>query len=324
MVCSVINLGNYENVIFFNFVKREVEIMDIREFNDYILLSKKAHFLEYVQRAAESIGAPIPKVNFEGCTSFDKDLAHIHIEQNKICISEHYLKRATDEDLRETATHEVTHIKDRTHTVSFRKLQASVKTNSWMREHSPEPSSEKNDINRYNESQYGFKQKSTDDRFRVKRCEYCGEEISKVTLRKNTGGLCDIRVPSVAMPFVCKFCGGSYCEDHRLPENHKCVGLPLKKSVISIEEITGGLTPLDDETKSLIFKRLEDKKEQDTEGKTGNDVQNNDRKLKEIEDMIDDLYNRYMASLISRDEYFDTLRSLNHEKRIVLRQIKKR
>lgn len=27
------------------------------------------------------------------------------------------------------------------------------------------------------------------------------------------------------MPFKCKFCGKSHCGDHRLPENHSCIGL---------------------------------------------------------------------------------------------------
>lgn len=27
------------------------------------------------------------------------------------------------------------------------------------------------------------------------------------------------------MPFTCKFCGERFCADHRLPENHGCIGL---------------------------------------------------------------------------------------------------
>ena len=38
------------------------------------------------------------------------------------------------------------------------------------------------------------------------KCDFCGEE---------TG----------VMPFRCKFCGGKFCAEHRLPENHKCAGL---------------------------------------------------------------------------------------------------
>lgn len=42
-----------------------------------------------------------------------------------------------------------------------------------------------------------------------KECEYCG-----------------FRDP---MPFTCKFCGNSYCYNHRLPESHDCTGLVLFK-----------------------------------------------------------------------------------------------
>ena len=40
----------------------------------------------------------------------------------------------------------------------------------------------------------------------VAKCEYCGKEV--------------------LLPFRCKFCGGYFCEEHRLPENHNCPNLP--------------------------------------------------------------------------------------------------
>ncbi len=43
----------------------------------------------------------------------------------------------------------------------------------------------------------------------AKECNYCG-----------------FRDP---MPFTCKFCGDSYCYNHRLPESHNCTGLALYK-----------------------------------------------------------------------------------------------
>lgn len=36
-------------------------------------------------------------------------------------------------------------------------------------------------------------------------CEHCGKDID--------------------LPFKCKFCGETYCDEHRLPENHDCLGL---------------------------------------------------------------------------------------------------
>jgi membrane associated rhomboid family serine protease len=32
------------------------------------------------------------------------------------------------------------------------------------------------------------------------------------------------------MPFTCKFCGGTYCYNHRLPESHNCSGLSAYKA----------------------------------------------------------------------------------------------
>jgi len=41
------------------------------------------------------------------------------------------------------------------------------------------------------------------------KCDYCGKEVY--------------------LPFVCKYCGGTFCEEHRLPENHNCIGLKKAK-----------------------------------------------------------------------------------------------
>ncbi len=43
-------------------------------------------------------------------------------------------------------------------------------------------------------------------------CEFCGREE--------------------ALPFVCNYCGGSFCADHRLPEAHQCKGDLSQKRVI--------------------------------------------------------------------------------------------
>ena len=38
-------------------------------------------------------------------------------------------------------------------------------------------------------------------------------------------GSCAICGEGTTLPFRCKFCGGLFCADHRLPENHNCSGL---------------------------------------------------------------------------------------------------
>lgn len=36
---------------------------------------------------------------------------------------------------------------------------------------------------------------------------------------------CDVCGRQENMPYTCHYCGGSYCAEHRLPENHRCAGL---------------------------------------------------------------------------------------------------
>jgi len=45
-------------------------------------------------------------------------------------------------------------------------------------------------------------------------CEFCGEQISY-------------------LPFNCKYCGGTFCKKHRLPENHECTFELKHVSVVS-------------------------------------------------------------------------------------------
>lgn len=33
------------------------------------------------------------------------------------------------------------------------------------------------------------------------------------------------------LPYKCKFCGDTFCSEHRLPENHECIGLESYKDV---------------------------------------------------------------------------------------------
>ncbi len=42
-------------------------------------------------------------------------------------------------------------------------------------------------------------------------------------------GICTYCGVQETMPFKCKFCQNTYCGEHRLPENHGCVGLAAFK-----------------------------------------------------------------------------------------------
>jgi hypothetical protein len=105
-----------------------VNELDRREMNfrEHLTIEKKSRFLKSVRRASETIGVLIPHVNFDGCYFDNNENAHIHIEQNIICISERYLDWATYEDIENTAMHEVTHLIDKTHTVSFHKSHSLI------------------------------------------------------------------------------------------------------------------------------------------------------------------------------------------------------
>lgn len=34
------------------------------------------------------------------------------------------------------------------------------------------------------------------------------------------------------LPFKCKYCGQEFCDKHRLPEDHSCIGLEMRKQNI--------------------------------------------------------------------------------------------
>lgn len=57
-------------------------------------------------------------------------------------------------------------------------------------------------------------------------CDYCRQEIESETMGQigtiNTGGLHKVKPTPIALPFMCRRCGGKYCPTHRLPENHNC------------------------------------------------------------------------------------------------------
>ncbi|UCG95690.1 MAG: hypothetical protein JSV92_01410 [archaeon] len=50
-------------------------------------------------------------------------------------------------------------------------------------------------------------------------CQYCGRPLG------------------TEMPFRCKYCSGSFCSEHRLPESHKCGGLKQVKERVARGEM---------------------------------------------------------------------------------------
>ncbi|MCD4821842.1 MAG: AN1-type zinc finger domain-containing protein [Methanococcoides sp.] len=59
-----------------------------------------------------------------------------------------------------------------------------------------------------------------------RKCFYCGTIPDSTKNRRYTGGRMDIMEGVPQFLFKCHRCGHSYCEKHRLPEQHECIGLP--------------------------------------------------------------------------------------------------
>jgi Zn-dependent protease len=50
---------------------------------------------------------------------------------------------------------------------------------------------------------------------------------------------CDFCGREEPLPFICNYCGGAYCPDHRLPEAHQCKGdLTQKRTIIAPPQTT--------------------------------------------------------------------------------------
>ncbi|MDG6909431.1 MAG: metalloprotease [Nitrososphaerota archaeon] len=49
---------------------------------------------------------------------------------------------------------------------------------------------------------------------------------------------CDLCGKDESLPFVCNYCGGAFCADHRLPEAHQCRGDLTQKRTISAPTTT--------------------------------------------------------------------------------------
>ncbi|MCD6369486.1 MAG: hypothetical protein J7L38_06810 [Thermoproteales archaeon] len=78
------------------------------------------------------------------------------------------------------------------------------------------------------------------------RCDYCGKEV--------------------ALPFKCKYCGGRFCVEHHLPENHDCPKLergswkpmvtPTRYS-LEYEYYTPRKTPIEKKMRDFLFQTNE-------------------------------------------------------------------
>lgn len=67
------------------------------------------------------------------------------------------------------------------------------------------------------------------------KCDFCGREIEKIRRSHRFFARSDYMTNKIIngggydIPFTCKYCGCTFCSDHRLPENHNCIGLPKER-----------------------------------------------------------------------------------------------
>ena len=108
--------------------------MENRDFKEGLLKDKKKKFKLAVMESADKLGVKQPVVKFWECPyqQYSPDeIAHCHHDNYMICISERRLEQRTDEQIMETATHEVTHLKHPDHSDSFHNTHQELMASSW-------------------------------------------------------------------------------------------------------------------------------------------------------------------------------------------------
>ncbi len=169
-----------------------------------ILKDKKRKFLTEVSRSAKYLGFPTPEVKFwksRDTTHFkDNERAHIHIESSRICIAESELDKMTYDEIEETASHEVAHLKNASHDRDFYNTQIDTQASLWR-----PPSGTMHIV---------YKNSKSSKKSKVKKV--------KINKKSCNGDFCKKRSELKK----CKYCGGYFCEEHLEPRQ---VGMPRFK-----------------------------------------------------------------------------------------------
>lgn len=105
------------------------------EYKKKLLTYKKSKFLNAVRNSSKYLGFIMPQVvfwNIKYINHFEKnERAHIHLESNTICIPETELEIMNEEEINETASHEVSHLRDASHETSFHNIQNKTEASLW-------------------------------------------------------------------------------------------------------------------------------------------------------------------------------------------------
>jgi len=106
--------------------------MENKGFKEGLLKDKIKKFKFAVIEAAEKLGVKQPPVKIWNCPTLrDNAIAHCHLDSGMICITEKKLVRLSDEEIFETATHEVTHLVHGNHEYRFQNTHNDLKTATW-------------------------------------------------------------------------------------------------------------------------------------------------------------------------------------------------
>ena len=172
-----------------------------------ILKVQKEKFIEAVVRSAEALDLPIPHIKFWKTLDFkhfpDGEKAHIHVETNTICISETELEKLSFEDINNTASHEVAHLKEIEHNQQFSNIQSDTEVGLWR-----PPLGEgirfidsRHPIEKESEE----KKKKRKERVVKSKCNYhiCGKK---------------------GKTYQCKYCKNYFCKEHKKPDEVDMTG----------------------------------------------------------------------------------------------------
>src|SRR3989344_5428469 len=108
-----------------------------RQFENQVLLLKKARFKATVNRIAKALILTPPDVFFGDCSSRKNEEAHIHPDERLICVSDDKIEQMSYEDIEETASHEVNHLLDKCdesspcHSPGFYTRHDNLKVVTW-------------------------------------------------------------------------------------------------------------------------------------------------------------------------------------------------
>jgi len=161
-----------------------------------ILEYKKRLFLIEVEKASKNLRVITPKVKFWSHyeNHFDRgERAHIHLDQNLICIAEPELERMSEEDIRTTATHEVSHLHHIGHGAEFQNTHGTLELGAWqppsgtigaLPEDYVRPKEEKE------KKQRAIKYKCNEcgKKGETKKCKYCGWYFCKEHIKPAEAG----------------------------------------------------------------------------------------------------------------------------------------